>query len=87
MVRRFDNTNALSESQETELLQAARNITGWSVASMSTKDTGGQTVTRMKFAWRGGFLFPEKALKVDGVARVHSYVKNGTAEVWVTWWP
>jgi hypothetical protein len=73
---------------EVDLLSAARSITGWKLVSYSSyMDTENCVVTELMFNHTGGILFPTKALMVDGVKRIHHYVQNGKARVWVTWKP
>jgi hypothetical protein len=71
-----------------QLIEAARTVPGWrfSLSSLRTQcDPNGNRMTKMKFARRGGFLFPTQALKVDGVMSVHEWVERGEAHVTVIW--
>lgn len=71
---------------EEALIQAARTVKGWALHSYgSHPNTQNRVVTRLEFKYRSGFTFPNNALKIAGVEKVNSYVKNSTATVWVTW--
>lgn len=68
------------------LVQAIREVPGWKLASLSTRrNNEGRWVTKLRFSHRGGFVFPNRHLKVDGVYDVRSWVDKGTAHVWVSW--
>jgi hypothetical protein len=72
---------------EDKLLKVARTVKGWAMHSYGTTTAQGRVVTVFEYKFRGAFTFPDNQLKIEGVDRVHSFVKEGTAKVWVTWKP
>lgn len=88
MVRISETSESLPAKAGEALLDVARGLAGWKLATMKTHEENGALVTVLRMTWCGGYVVPETKFRaIPGVSRVHSHVENSEATVWINWEP